>query len=74
MTGGRPASLRAGIFQAIERLSQFPQSGRVVPEFDDVTIRELIKPPCRVVYRVDPRAETVEIARVWHAARGIPEV
>lgn len=63
-----------GIFQAIERLIQFPQSGRIVPEFDDPAIRELINPPCRVVYRVDPHAATVEIARVWHAARGIPQV
>lgn len=62
------------IFQAVERLSQFPESGRVVPEFGDAAIRELIKPPCRVVYRVEFRAKTVEIARVWHAARGIPEL
>ena len=63
-----------GVFQSIERLRQFPQSGRVVPEFDDPTIRELIKPPCRVVYLVNTGAETVGIARVWHAARGIPEL
>jgi plasmid stabilization system protein ParE len=27
------------LFMAVERLSVFPESGRVVPEFKDVTIR-----------------------------------
>ena len=32
------------VFQAIERLRRFPQSGRVVPEFGDPALRELIEP------------------------------
>lgn len=63
-----------GNFQAIGRLSQFPQSGRMVPEFGDPALREVIKPPCRVVYRVHSGAETVEIARVRHAASGVPQI
>jgi plasmid stabilization system protein ParE len=62
------------IFQAIERLRQFPESGRMVPEFGDPAIRELVKPPCRVVYRVALHRQAVEIARVWHAARGTPQL
>lgn len=60
------------LFQAVERLVDFPESGRIVPEFNDPTIREVIRKPCRIVYRVDHRKRTVEIARVWHAARGTP--
>ena len=60
------------IFRTTERLARFPQSGRVVPEFDDPAIREVIRKPVRVVYRVRTAEEKVEIVRVWHAARGMP--
>jgi plasmid stabilization system protein ParE len=62
------------LFQAVERLVDFPESGRIVPEFNDPAIREVIRKPCRIVYRVDNRKRNVEIARVWHAARGIPDI
>ena len=62
------------IFHTTEHLSAFPQSGRVVPEFNDPNIREVIRKPCRIVYRIKPEKKIVEIARVWHAARGIPEL
>ena len=62
------------LFQAVERLADFPESGRIVPEFGDPNIREVIRKPCRIVYRIRPRKHTIEIARVWHAARGTPEI
>ena len=62
------------LFQAVERLADFPESGRIVPEFGDPAIREIIRKPCRIVYRVDSRKRVVEIARVWHGARGIPDI
>ena len=62
------------VFKTVEHLAAFPESGRVVPEFDDPVIRELIRKPCRIVYRVLPKKETVEIVRIWHAARGIPQL
>jgi len=62
------------VFQTVERLIDFPESGRTVPEFDDPTIREVIRRPCRIIYRVNHTKETVEIVRVWHAARGIPKI
>jgi plasmid stabilization system protein ParE len=63
-----------GVFQAVERLTAFPESGRIVPEFGDTTIREVIRSPCRIVYRVKADQRLVEIVRVWHAARGIPDI
>ena len=60
------------VFRKVEHLSDFPESGRVVPEFDDPDIREVIRKPCRIVYRVKSRDHAVEIVRVWHAARGVP--
>lgn len=61
------------ILHAVERLADFPESGRVVPEFDQTSLREVVCRPCRIVYRVKPEEHTVEIARVWHAARGVPQ-
>ena len=63
-----------GLFAAIDRLSDFPESGRIVPEFRDPMIREIIHKPCRIVYRYNEYEFLIEIARVWHAARGIPEI
>jgi plasmid stabilization system protein ParE len=60
------------LFQVVERLTDFPESGRIVPELNDPDIREVVRKPCRIVYRVNTRKHTVEIVRVWHAAKGTP--
>ena len=62
------------VFQLVERLIDFPESGRIVPEFNDAQVRELLRRPCRIVYRIKPEERIIEIVRVWHAARGIPEL
>jgi plasmid stabilization system protein ParE len=55
-----------------EQAGQFPLSGRIVPELASDNIRELIHPPIRIIYRVQP--DHIEIVRFWHAARGAPEL
>jgi len=55
-------------------LSRFPRKGRVVPEFGIDSLREIHLKPYRIVYRVFDEPRTVEIVRVWHSARGTPEV
>ena len=50
-------------------LAHFPNSGRVVPEFNHPAIRELIFNPYRIVYRVDADRTIVGVARFWHGAR-----
>jgi addiction module RelE/StbE family toxin len=62
------------LFRVVERLADFPESGRIVPEFDLPDIREVIRRPCRIVYRIDRGERTIEIVRVWHAARGTPDI
>ena len=57
-----------------EKLDEFPLIGRVVPEFKIETIREIIHRPYRIVYRVREEQKLVEILRVWHAARGTPQI
>ncbi len=51
----------------VDQLENFPKSGRIVPEFNSSTIRELIEGNYRVVYKVT--ANQVAILRVHHAAR-----
>jgi toxin ParE1/3/4 len=55
------------IFSALERLANFPRSGRIVPEFGISQLREIIHPPFRIVYRVDKGS--VRIVRVWRSER-----
>jgi len=62
------------LFDSVAHLAEFPESGRIVPEFDQRDLREVIRRPCRIVYRIKQEVEVVEIVRVWHAARGVPEL
>lgn len=55
------------IISHIETLSIHPDLGRVVPEFDVKNLRELIRPPFRIVYRRDKNR--VRIVRVWRSER-----
>jgi toxin ParE1/3/4 len=55
-------------------LHDHPEAGRVVPEYRNPRIREIIYRPYRIVYRLDTERQLVEIARVWHAARDTPLV
>lgn len=60
------------LLHRIEQLGQFPLSGRQVPEFDQPSLRELIQPPYRIVYRLVGSA--VQVLRIWRSERLLPEV
>ena len=55
------------IVAGIEALADHPDMGRIVPEFNQPFLRELIRPPFRVVYRRDPKH--VRVVRVWRSER-----
>jgi toxin ParE1/3/4 len=55
------------VFQATDRLAQFPRVGRVVPEVGRDDIREVIVQSYRVIYRLLP--DEVEILTIHHCAR-----
>ena len=57
----------------IETLSTHPDIGRVVPEFNDELIRELIHSPFRIVYLRE--SKSINIIRVWRNERllNLPE-
>ena len=57
------------ILAAIDRLQRFPLMGRQVPERQRDDLRELIKPPYRIVYRV---GEVLKILTIFRASRLFP--
>ncbi|MBK1700500.1 type II toxin-antitoxin system RelE/ParE family toxin [Thiococcus pfennigii] len=61
------ARLLLDLLEQIEPLSDHPDMGRIVPEFGQTFLRELIRPPFRIVYRID--RGRVRIVRVWRSER-----
>ena len=55
------------VFHSIDRLAEFPHSGRTLPELDHAPFRERVVGPCRVIYLV--REETLIILVVIRAER-----
>jgi len=62
------------ILHKLELLEEFPDIGRVVPEFESVKIRELIYPPFRIIYLRE--INSIHIIRVWRSERilQLPEI
>ena len=55
------------IIEHIETLIVNPDIGRIVPEFEDKKIRELIHPPFRIVYVRE--SDSAHVVRVWRSER-----
>ena len=55
------------IFDQVESLAAHPDMGRVVPEFNQIWLRELIHPPFRIIYKRE--SDCVRIVRVWRGER-----
>ncbi len=55
------------VFEAVNRLELFVESGRIVPELNRKEIREVILGNYRIIYRV--KDKVVEILTVYHSAR-----
>ena len=62
------------LMSKVDVLANFPLIGRVVPEENDENIREIILRPYRIIYQVLAEKQVVAIARIWHGARGEPDV
>jgi addiction module RelE/StbE family toxin len=60
------------IIRATRNLKRFPFAGRIVPEFEDDTLRERFVYSYRVIYRV--QGHTVTIAAVIHGNRMLEHV
>lgn len=60
-----------GVIKAIERLQNFPESGRIVPEYNQKDTREIIFQNYRIVYRI--KSDAVEIVAITHGTRLMDE-
>jgi plasmid stabilization system protein ParE len=58
------------VFEKVEHLKKFPESGRVVPETDNMTIRELIYSNYRIIYRVEEKR--LSVLTVRHGKQVLP--
>jgi toxin ParE1/3/4 len=67
-------SLGRAILERTRMLADFPRAGRILPEERDPNVREIIVEPYRVIYELNRNGLSVEVLRVWHAARGKPEI
>ena len=59
------------IIRATRILRRFPFAGRIVPEFEDETLRERFVYSYRIIYRV--HSQTILIAAVIHGNRSLEE-
>lgn len=55
----------------VEQLIAHPRSGRVMPNYDDENLRELIARPYRLIYRIRP--DRIDIIAVFHSAQQLPD-
>jgi len=53
--------------KVLRRLEDFPESGRLIPEFPDLPYREVIVSPYRFFYKC--KNDVVWIVAVWHGAQ-----
>lgn len=57
-------------FKVVERLEQFPKSGRIVPEIMQDDFREIIHGNYRIIYRL--QSESISILTVRHGRQLLP--
>ncbi|MEP7305917.1 MAG: type II toxin-antitoxin system RelE/ParE family toxin [Acidobacteriota bacterium] len=61
----------AQLIAATERLITFPESGRAVPGFENPLVREIVRSPYRIVYRL-VGTEQIHVLAVHHGSRNFP--
>ena len=70
------AALKVGqqIIEKLRHLADFPLSGRIVPEFEEENLREIVHSHYRIIYLLHPEQDRIDVIRIWHGARGEPEI
>ena len=60
------------LLAAVDRLQEFPESGRAVREFANPSVREVVRTPYRIVYRI-VRDSEIHVLTVHHGAQRFPD-
>lgn len=58
------------LFERTDVLKTFPQAGRIVPEKNEETVRELIEGNYRIIYEI-VSTDQINILTVYHSARDL---
>jgi plasmid stabilization system protein ParE len=66
----RAALFVSRLFEAADRLAGFPDVGRIIPEMNDASRREVFVGPYRLMYRIE--GGDVWIVTIVHGARDWP--
>ncbi len=69
----QPDNAKRFVNQLIERgdsVGEQPRRGRIVPEYQDETIREVFEGDYRIIYKV--RSERVDVLTVRHGSQILP--
>lgn len=56
------------IYQKVQVIADNPFTGKIVDEFNEESIRELIEGKYRIIYRIKNYSQ-VDILRIYHTAR-----
>lgn len=64
--------LAKSIVSLVREIPNFPESGRIVPEYNDPTLREKIYGNYRIVYHL--KDDLVEIVTICHGSRLLSNV
>ena len=69
--------LGKAILKKVAALSRFPRLGKVFAKLGREDVREIPRPPYRIIYRVEDSQRLVRVLAVLHGARqepsGLPE-
>ena len=57
------------VFAHIDHLESHPDSGSFPPELDGKRYRQIVEPPCRVIYRHEKQEGTVYVLHVVRSER-----
>jgi plasmid stabilization system protein ParE len=60
-----------GVFEHCQKLSDQPESGRIVPEFRRPEIREHIHGNYRLVYEL--KTNQIDMLTIWHTRQMLPD-
>ena len=60
------------IVEKSEKLNAFPESGRIVPEIGDPTIREVFIYSYRIIYMIS--SHRIEILALVHSKKNFPSI
>lgn len=62
------------IINFTEKLENFPEIGRIVPEYNNKELKEIIYKNYRIIYKIDYNKKNIYILAIIHASRDLKKV